>query len=75
MVDPELSSPGSRCPTCGLLGLHLAECPADGTPMDQLDSIVEAAVALAYEQAAEVLLPGPAPELAAVDGIGAVTRF
>lgn len=75
VVDPTLVSPGSRCPTCGLLGLHLAECPADGTEMDQLDSIVEAAVALAYEQAAEVLLPAPAPELAAVDGIGAVTRF
>lgn len=75
VVDPTLASPGSRCPQCGLLGLHLAECPADGTPMDQLDSIVEAAVALAYEQAAEVLLPAPAPELAAVDGIGAVTRF
>lgn len=75
VVDPELASPGSRCSACGLLGLNLAECPADGTEMEQLDSIIEAAVALAYEQAAEVVLPAPAPELTAVEGIGAVTRF
>ena len=43
--------------------------------MEQLDSVIEAAVALAYEQAAQVVLPGPAPELDAVEGIGAVTRF
>lgn len=75
VVDPRLRSAGSRCPSCGLLGLHLAECPADGTEMEQLPNVIEAAVALAYEQAAEVLLPAPAPELEAVDGIGAVTRF
>ncbi len=75
VVDPQLQSPGSRCPACGLLGLHLAECPADGTQMEQLPNVIEAAVALAYEQAAEVLLPAPAAELAAVEGIGAVTRF
>ncbi len=75
VVDPTLEAPGSRCPQCGLLGVHLAECPADGTAMEQLDSVIEAAVALAYEQAAEVLLPAPAPQLTAVEGIGAVTRF
>lgn len=75
VVDRSLRSPGSRCPSCGLLGLHLAECPADGTTMQQLDSVIEAAVALAYEQAAEVVLPGPAPELESVEGIGAITRF
>lgn len=75
VVDPALEAAGSRCPSCGLLGIHLAECPADGTEMEQLDSVIEAAVALAYEQAAEVLLPHPAPALDAVEGIGAVTRF
>lgn len=75
VVDPGLTAPGSRCPTCGLLGIHLAECPADGTAMEQLPNVIEAAVALAYEQAAEVVLPAPAPELSAVDRIGAVTRF
>jgi peptide subunit release factor 1 (eRF1) len=75
VVDPELASPGSRCPACGLLGLNLAECPADGTEMEQLDNVIEAAVALAYKQAAEVVLPAPAAELIAVEGIGAVTRF
>jgi peptide subunit release factor 1 (eRF1) len=75
VVDPQLESPGSRCPACGFLGLHLAECPADGTEMEQLPNVIEAAVALAYEQAAEVVLPAPAPELTAVEGIGAVTRF
>jgi len=75
VVDPQLASPGSRCPACGLLGLHLAQCPADGTEMEQLDNVIEAAVALAYEQAADVLLPAPAAELTAVEGIGAVTRF
>lgn len=75
VVDPTLASPGSRCPACGFLGVRLAECPADGTAMEQLESVVEAAVALAYEQAAEVLLPAPAAELTAVEGIGAVTRY
>jgi peptide chain release factor subunit 1 len=75
VVDPTLESPGARCPSCGLLGLHMSECPADGTEMEQLPNVIEAAVALAYEQAAEVVLPAPAAELTAVDGIGAVTRF
>lgn len=75
VVDPGLASPGSRCPACGLLGLRLAECPADGTEMAQLDNVIEAAVALAYEQSADVVLPAPAAELDAVEGIGAVTRF
>ncbi|MCW3012685.1 MAG: hypothetical protein JWO90_3089 [Solirubrobacterales bacterium] len=75
VVDPTLRSPGSRCPSCGLLGLHLAECPADGTEMQQLDNVIEAAVALAYEQAAQVVLPAPSEELAGVEGIGAITRF
>ena len=75
VVDPGLASPGSRCPACGLLGLRLAECPADGTEMAQLDNVIEAAVALAYEQSADVVLPAPAAQLDAVEGIGAVTRF
>ncbi len=75
VVDPQIASPGSRCPSCGLLGLNLAECPADGTTMEQLDNVIEAAVALAYEQAAEVVLPASAPQLTGVEGIGAVTRF
>jgi peptide subunit release factor 1 (eRF1) len=75
VIDPQLASPGSRCPACGLLGLNLAECPADGTTMEQLPNVVEAAVALAYEQSAEVVLPAPAPQLTGVEGIGAVTRF
>ncbi len=75
VLDPGLAAPGSRCPACGLLGLRLAECPADGTTMEQLENVAEAAVALAYEQAAEVVLPAPAPELTAVEGVGAITRF
>lgn len=75
VVDKAIASPGSRCPTCGLLGLNLAECPADGAEMEQLDSVIEAAVALAYEQAAEVVLPGPAPALETLEGVGAITRF
>ena len=59
VVDKTLASPGSRCPSCGLLGLRIAECPADGTEMEQLDSVIEAAVALAYEQAADVRAPRP----------------
>jgi peptide subunit release factor 1 (eRF1) len=75
VIDKGIASPGSRCPTCGLLGLRLAECPADGTEMEQLDSVIAAAVALAYEQAAEVVVPAAAPELEALEGVGAITRF
>ncbi len=75
VLDPALTSAGARCPTCGTLLLSVQDCPADGTPMESLPDVVGAAIALAYEQAAEVLLPAAAPELTAAGGVGAVTRF
>jgi peptide chain release factor subunit 1 len=76
LLDREVHRPGARCPRCGLLGLDPdAPCPVDGAPMDAVEDIVEAGIALAYQQDAEVLLFYREPRLQALGGAGAVLRF
>jgi peptide chain release factor subunit 1 len=70
---------GCTCPQCGWVGSHdSGACPADGTPVDCRDDIVESAVELALVQKAEVLVvrdEDHARELQSFGEIGAVLRF
>jgi peptide subunit release factor 1 (eRF1) len=72
-------APGCTCPQCGWVGpLDGGACPADGTPVDCRDSVVESAVELALVQSAEVIVvrdEDHARELQSYGDIGAVLRF
>jgi peptide chain release factor subunit 1 len=76
LVD-RLSEAGARCPECGWLGPPgERQCPADGAGLEQRDDVIEPAVEVALQQAAEVLpVRRREAELAARGGIAALLRF
>ena len=76
LVDRGYTAPGVCCPQCGLLGGEgISECPADGTPVDRRDDVVEAAIARAIRQSADVQVIRDRPELASHGHIAALLRF
>ena len=78
MVQGGYGAPGRECPRCGLLATADAapECPADGTPLEHRDDVIEPALSLAVEQSAEILpFPDDRDELRPVGEIAAVLRF
>jgi len=75
LIDYGFSASGKRCPTCGWLGVEPEACPADGTPLEPRDDVVEDAVERALAQSAEVLVVRRHEDLGAAGGIGAVLRF
>lgn len=72
---------GTRCPACGLLyPVGTTSCPADGTAVDPVDDLREAAVEAAVLQDADVVVVGEGSEvppsvLIRGGGIGALLRF
>jgi peptide chain release factor subunit 1 len=67
---------GGRCPSCGLLSLEThGPCPADGTELEELDHLREAAVEAALAQDAEIVVVKHYPDLGPFQGIGALLRF
>jgi peptide chain release factor subunit 1 len=72
-----LSAAGTVCPACGCLGPDgLDNCPADGTPLERRDDVVEPAVELALRQSAAVMpVRRSEDELRERGGIAAVLRF
>jgi peptide chain release factor subunit 1 len=76
LVDAGFAAPGVVCPRCGWLGNErAATCPADGTPTERRDDVVEAAVERALTQAADVHVLRDRPELASHGRIAAILRF
>ena len=76
MLEEGFAAGGRECPACGWLGPEgQEECPADGTRLERLDDVVEAAVRRAVEQSAEVLPVRERDELRPFGGIAAVLRF
>lgn len=66
---------GARCPACGWLGVEATACPADDTPLEHRNDVVEDAVERALTQSAEVLVLRRFEDLRPLGGIGAVLRF
>jgi peptide chain release factor subunit 1 len=76
LVDRGYTAPGVCCPQCGFLGGEgISECPADGTPVERRDDVVEAAIERAIKQSADVHVLRDRPELASHGHIAAILRF
>jgi peptide chain release factor subunit 1 len=77
VLDERFAAVGARCPLCGWLGEQGGRrCPADGTALEPLDDVGEAAVELALQQSAEVLpVRHRADELRDRGGMAALLRF
>ena len=76
LIEERFQMPGRVCPQCGsLLPENLAQCPADETPTDPCEDIVEEAVELAVSQSADVIIARHHDDLEQMGGIGAVLRF
>ena len=76
LVDRGYTAPGVSCPQCGFLGPEgFTECPADGTPVESRENVVEAAIERAITQSADVHVLRDRPELASHGHIAAILRF
>jgi peptide subunit release factor 1 (eRF1) len=79
LLEPGYQVPGCTCPQCGWVGpMDGGACPADGTPVECRDSVVESAVELAVVQSADVLVMRDEDlqrELQSHGQIAAVLRF
>jgi peptide chain release factor subunit 1 len=75
LIDPGLEGSAYRCPACGLLVREKGACPADGTELEDVESLREAVVAAALAQDAEVVLLCHHDDLQTRGGIGALLRF
>jgi peptide subunit release factor 1 (eRF1) len=78
VADEQFEAPGSCCPSDGWLGPAGVEtCPVDGTALEQLDDLTEAAIELTIQQSAEILaVRRRRSELAErAGGIAALLRF
>jgi hypothetical protein len=76
LIDHGFRAAGVACPTCGWLGAGQATaCPADGSALEHREDVVEAAVARALTQSAEVLVLRDRPELASHGHVAAILRF
>jgi hypothetical protein len=74
LIARDLTSRGSRCPSCGALDLpHAVHCLRCGALCDEIDDVVAAAIDEAIGQGAEVRFCDD--QLDADGGIGSITRF
>ena len=76
LLEEGFSAPGVVCPRCGWIGPQgIDACPADGSPVERRDDVVEAAVQRALQQSAEVRAVRHHEDLRQHGGIGALLRF
>jgi hypothetical protein len=75
LLEQRFDQPAARCPSCGLLVLEGDRCPIDGTELEQIDHLREAAVEAAVAQDADVLVVHHYPDLGPFQGIGALLRY
>jgi peptide chain release factor subunit 1 len=56
LLDERFFAPGATCPACGWLGPEGERtCPVDGSELEHLDDLTEAAIELTLQQSAEIL--------------------
>jgi peptide subunit release factor 1 (eRF1) len=76
VLDPTFDRRAARCPTCDVLLVDAdAACPSDGTCLETVEHLREAAVEAALAQDASVVVIRHLAEQAPFAGIGALLRF
>ena len=69
LLEPRFQASGDRCPSCGLLVLNGdRRCTVDGTELEPVEHLREAAVEAAIAQDAEVILINHYPDSGSVSG-------
>lgn len=56
VVRGDNEAPGVRCPECGWLGLDGKTCPQDGRELEETADVIDAAIDMAFLQAARVVV-------------------
>ena len=75
LFEEGFSAPGVVCRSCGWIGAEAGSCPVDDGQLESRDDVIESAVELALEQAAEVGVVHKHDDLGTRGSIGAVLRF
>ena len=75
LFEEGFSAPGVVCTSCGWIGAGASSCPVDDGRLEQHDDVIESAVELALEQAADVIVIHHHDDLGPRGSIGAVLRF
>ena len=76
LLAPDYDGRAARCPACGILVLEDGgSCPADGTELESVEHLREAAIEAALTQDAEVTVVRHHPDLGPFQGIAALLRF
>jgi peptide chain release factor subunit 1 len=77
LLDEQFSAAGAQCPECGWLSVaDERRCPADGTELIPLADVTDAAIELALQQSADLLVVWHDREaLGGHGGVAALLRF
>jgi peptide chain release factor subunit 1 len=76
LLENRIDRRGGRCPKCGMLTVEThGPCPADGTQLEEVEHLREAAVEAALVQDAEVIVVKRYPDLGPHRGMAALLRF
>ncbi|HEY2770255.1 MAG TPA: Vms1/Ankzf1 family peptidyl-tRNA hydrolase [Solirubrobacteraceae bacterium] len=76
LLERRAARRGGRCPSDGMLTLQSdGECPADGTALEPVEDLAEAAIEAAVLQDAEVLVVERYPDLGPHQGFAALLRY
>lgn len=75
LYEPGLRAVGAACPRCGWISTTGETCPVDGSALEEVEDVVEAAIEAAVGQSAEVLPVRHHSDLGPHGRIGAVLRF
>jgi len=78
VAEERFAAEGTCCPVCGWIGpAGERACPVDGTELEALDDLTEAAIELTIQQSAEILAVRRRRDelIERADGIAALLRF
>jgi peptide chain release factor subunit 1 len=75
LIERGFTAPGRVCPGCGWLAPEGDRCPIDGTALEAVDDVTEAAVAAAIRQSAAVTFLRDPAALRDLGGIASLNRY
>jgi peptide chain release factor subunit 1 len=75
LYEDGFAAAGFACPEAGWVGLDASACPLGAVRADAVENVLDAAIAIALLQSAEVVPLREGPQLGPLGGIAAVLRF